>query len=87
MAKKVGVLIVFAMVVVAGKLFAQELRITSVHDNGDYYDRAEWPKKNTTARVQWDSLFSKYNLVRIESDPFGSHSLTGNIAKMANNAL
>jgi hypothetical protein len=89
MAKKLGVFIVFVMLVAEG-LFAQELRITSIQDNGAYHGDAEWPTTRSgsaKARSEWDSLFSNYNLVRIETDPFESHSLRDKIANLANSAL
>jgi hypothetical protein len=71
---------------VGASCFAQQLQVTSVQDNGDYYGDGQWPREplSATARSQWDSLFSKYSLVRVESDPFESNNLVDRIAGLAN---
>jgi hypothetical protein len=69
--------------------FAQQLKVTSVQDNGEYIGFGEWPKNNffsARARSEWDSLFSKYNLVEVESDPFEGNNLADRIASIANGA-
>ena len=82
---KLSIMVLILFIGLVDGLSAQELRVTNVQDNGTYHGEAKWPMYGT-ARDQWDSLFSKYNLVRVESDPFGSNSLAGTIARLANKA-
>jgi hypothetical protein len=83
MVKKFGMLIILVMVV-AGVVFAQELQITRVENNGsDVGIDGHWPIYSRLAD-QWNALFKRYNLVSLNSDPFAqSDGLEARIRNLA----
>jgi hypothetical protein len=64
--------------------FAQELKTISVQRNGIYFswEYGAWPNNE-----QWDSLFSKYKLEAIETDPFESNTFADSIAQLADKKI
>jgi len=66
--------------------FGQELTVTSVVSDGKWMSDIDgggnWPN-DLQVGPRWNSLFKKYNLVRLENDPFNPNQFIGRIGEMA----
>jgi hypothetical protein len=68
--------------------FSQQLVIASIERNGSVmlFDRdGNWPTSSNVSD-KWNSLFTRYNLVKLESDPFNPNQLIDRIIDMADNS-
>jgi hypothetical protein len=67
--------------------FGQELTVTSVvPDGGIGGGEGSWPSINPV-KSRWDNLFDRFNLVRLQDDPFNPNELIQRIGSRAWDAV
>ena len=69
--------------------YAQEITVTRVDfDGGLGHDGGQWPSHVGPVRARWDSLFDRFNLVRLQdNDPFNPNPLVQRLNDAAINAV